>query len=294
MSKVLREIRAGRLGYAVLYTAPSIADAPKARGERCRATSEARQKINLRKSWQQLEVTLFANFCRDDFLVTLTYDPSHLPADRAAAVGRLRKFLARVRAARRKRGQEILYIYVTEDKHGDGRVHHHLVVNGTGRDLDELRALWPDGFVYAQNLRPREFGYLARYLTKEAREYGKQIAKKTWVPSRNLKRPEQPRAETVPDLMTLTLPPNADPLESSGGEVRVGEYGTYSYIKYLLRDGEDYRLPREISQDPEEDLTRWAGERRGAKIAQGLKIFNLKPCITYGRGAEKSHGGVAK
>ena len=85
MSKVLREIRAGRLGYAVLYTAPSIADPPKARAEKCRATTEARQKINLRTSWQQLEATLFSNFGRDDFMVTLTYDPEHLPADRAAA-----------------------------------------------------------------------------------------------------------------------------------------------------------------------------------------------------------------
>ena len=261
MSKVLREIRAGRLGYAVLYTAPSIADPPKARAEKCRATTEARQKINLRTSWQQLEATLFSNFGRDDFMVTLTYDPEHLPADRAAAVRRLRKFLAKLREARRKRGQDLRYIYVTEDKHGDGRVHHHLVINGTGHDLDELRALWPDGHIHVQNLRPREFGYLARYLTKEAREYGKQLGKKTWVSSRWLKRPVQPKAEVVPDLMTLTVPPNADPLESSGGEVRLGEFGCYAWIKYIYRDPEDYRLPREVSGDPEEDLTAWRRER---------------------------------
>ena len=157
--------------------------------------------------------------------------------------------------------QELRYIYVTEDKHGDGRVHHHLVINGTGHDLDELRALWPDGHIHVQNLRPREFGYLARYLTKEAREYGKQLGKKTWVSSRGLKRPVQPKAEVVPDLMTLTVPPNADPLESSGGEVRLGEFGCYAWIKYIYRDPEDYRLPREVSGDPEEDLTAWRRER---------------------------------
>lgn len=265
MSKCLREIRAGRLGYAVLYTQSSIADAPKTRAEKCQATSAARQKINLRHSWQQLEVVLFSNFGRDDFLLTLTYDDDHLPADREAAVKRLRKFLAKLREARRKRGQELRYVYVTEDKHGDGRLHHHLVVNGTGRDLDELRALWPDGYAHVQNLRPREFGYLARYLTKEARDYGKIISKKTWVPSRNLTRPVQPKPETVPDLMTLSVPPNADPLESSGGEIRIGEYGTYSYIKYLIRDGEDYRPPREQSQDPEEDLSQWSVAPRGRK-----------------------------
>mgnify|MGYP001061852876 CR=1 FL=1 len=144
MSKCLREIRAGRLGYAILYTQPSIADAPRARAEKSRATTEARQKINLRMSWQQLELLLFSNFGRDDFLLTLTYDQEHLPADRGIAVKRLRRFIPSLRAARRKRGQTLKYVYVTENKHGEGRLHHHMVVNGTGCDLDELRSLWPD------------------------------------------------------------------------------------------------------------------------------------------------------
>lgn len=265
MSKCLREIRAGRLGYAILYTQPSIADAPRARAEKSRATTEARQKINLRMSWQQLELLLFSNFGRDDFLLTLTYDQDHLPADRGIAVKRLRRFIPSLRAARRKRGYTLKYVYVTENKHGEGRLHHHMVVNGTGCDLDELRSLWPDGHVYIQNLRPREFGCLARYLTKEARDYGKAAGKKTWVASQNLKRPNRPKAEIVPDLMTLSVPPNADPLESSGGEIRIGEYGTYSYIKYIIRDGEDYRPPREASGEQEEDLTMWPPERSRAK-----------------------------
>lgn len=273
MSKCLREIRAGRLRYAVLYTQSSIADAPKTRADKCQATTAARQKINLRHSWQQLEVVLFNDFCRDDFLVTLTYDNDHLPPDRPAAGKRVRAFLSKLRASRKKREAELKYVYVTEDKHGDARLHHHMVLNGTGKDLDELRSLWPDGHIHIQNLRPREFGYLARYLTKEAREYGKTIGKKTWVPSRNLKRPEQPKPEIVPDLVTLTLPPDADPLESSGGEIRIGEYGSYSYIKYLIRDGEDYRQPREQSTDPEEDLTRWHVEpRSGRKLNKAIKI----------------------
>ncbi len=268
MSKVLRELRAGRLGYAVLYSQSSIADPPRARAEKSKATTEARQKINLRTSWQRLELTLHSNFGRDDFLVTLTYDDAHLPSDRAEAVKRVKKFLTQVRTIRRKRGQELKYIYVTEDKHGEGRLHHHLVINGTGRDLDELRALWPDGHVHIQNLRPRDFGYLARYLTKEPREYGKRLGAKTWSCSQNLQKPEKPKAEVVPDLMTLAVPPNADPLESSGGEVRLGEFGTYSYIKYILRSPEDYRPPRELSTDPEVDFSPWTAEGRGrtAKI----------------------------
>lgn len=260
MSKVLREIRAGRLGYAVLYTAPSIADAPKVRAEKCQATSEARKKINLRKSWQQLELLLFENFCRNDFLVTFTYDDDHLPETREGAVALLKKYFVDLRSARRKRAADLLYLYVTENKHGAGRFHHHVVLNGTG-DLEELRALWPYGHVHVQNLRPKDFGALARYLTKEARDYDKKLGTRTWVCSRNLKRPKPSKPETVPDLMTLTCPPNADPLESSS-EVRVGEYGTYSYIKYLYRNAEDYQPPREASSDPEEDLSQWTLDPR--------------------------------
>lgn len=273
MSKVLREIRAGRLGYAVLYTAPSIADSPKVRAEKCQATSAARQKINLRRSWEQLELLLYENFGRNDFHLTLTYDNDHLPADKEKAVALLKKYFVDIRASRRKRKGDLRYLYVTENKHGEGRIHHHVVLNGTG-DLEELRALWPYGHIHVQNLRPRDFGHLARYLTKEARDYGKRLGAKTWVCSRNIRRPKPAKPETVPDLMTLAVPPNADPLEASGGEVRVGEYGTYSYIKYLYRDPEDYRLPREVSTDPEEDLSLWSltPRPRGRKTEQGLKL----------------------
>lgn len=262
MSKCLREIRAGRLGYAVLYTRSSIADPPRARAEKSKATSLARQKINLKRSCQQLELLLFGNFCRDDFVVTLTYDDEHLPADRELAVKRLKKFLADLRKARKKRGQHLKYVYVTENKHDEARLHHHLVINGTGRDIDEMRALWPDGHAYINNVRPRELGGLARYMTKEPRDYGKIKSRRTWNASQNLTKPEQPRPEMVSDLMTLTVPAGAETLESSGGDIRIGEYGTYSYIKYIFADPRDILPPKEPSNDPEMDWNLWTYDRK--------------------------------
>lgn len=53
-----------------------------------------------------------------------------------------------------------------------GRLHHHMVVNGTGADLDVLRSLWPYGEVELEPLDTWQ-GYeaLAKYLTKEPRSW---------------------------------------------------------------------------------------------------------------------------
>ena len=54
--------------------------------------------------------------------------------------------------------------------------HHHLVVNSTGEDLEEIRRLW----IYGDNVEVRRLEFnqghtyedLASYLTKEPREWG--------------------------------------------------------------------------------------------------------------------------
>ena len=268
MPKVLRTVSAGRLRYAVLYDKYSPADPPQARAEKLRASSAARQAINLRTSCQRLECLLYANFGRDDWLVTLTYDNDHLPAERNEAINQVKKFIRSLRAHRRLRGQSLRYVYVTEDKHGDGRVHHHMVVNGTGEDIEAIRSLWTNGMALMQNLRPREFPALARYLTKEPREYGRvDIGARNWSASKGLAKAVAPPAETVPDILTLQAPPGAYILENEG--TTVNEFGNYQFIKYIVPDQEDYRMPLEVSTDPELDLTPWrySPERRKRKSA---------------------------
>ena len=114
MSKTLKQVRAGRLVYAVVYTTPSALDPPKARAQKQRASTAAREKLNARTSFQKLERTLAANFDNGDLYLTLTYDDKHLPEDREAAIRRIRSFLSKLRKARKARGQLLHYIYVTE------------------------------------------------------------------------------------------------------------------------------------------------------------------------------------
>lgn len=246
MSKTLKQVRAGRLVYAVVYTTPSASDPPKARAQKQRASTAAREKLNARTSFQKLERTLAANFDNGDLYLTLTYDDKHLPEDREAAIRRIRSFLSKLRKARKARGQLLHYIYVTEGCGPGGRLHHHVVLNGTGDDLEEIRRLW----IYGDNIEVRRltidsdhtYEDLASYLTKEPREWGHpQVGERTWTPSLGLARPE-PQTESVPDYVTLTAPPGAIAIQVEG-PVRNG-YGEYTWMKYMLPRQPGRKKPR--------------------------------------------------
>ena len=236
MSKTLKQVRSGRLVCAVVYTTPTAVDSPKARAQKQKASTAARERLNARTSFQKLERTLAANFDDGDLYITLTYDDKHLPESRDKAVRRIRSFLSKLRGARKARGQPLRYIYVTEGCGPGGRLHHHVVLNSTGDDLEEIRRLW----IYGDNVElrrlrfDRDYTYedLASYLTKEPREWGHpQVGERTWTPSLGLARPE-PESETVPDYVTLTAPPEAIVLQNEG-PIRNG-YGEYAWIKYML------------------------------------------------------------
>ena len=236
MSKTLKQVRSGRLVCAVVYTTPTSGDSPKARAQKQKASTAARERLNARTSFQKLERTLAANFDDGDLYITLTYDDKHLPESRDKAVRRIRSFLSKLRGARKARGQPLRYIYVTEGCGPGGRLHHHVVLNSTGDDLEEIRRLW----IYGDNVElrrlrfDRDYTYedLASYLTKEPREWGHpQVGERTWTPSLGLARPE-PESETVPDYVTLAAPPEAIVLQNEG-PIRNG-YGEYAWIKYML------------------------------------------------------------
>lgn len=248
-----KKMTAGRLVKTVLYSVPQRKDEPRARAAKERVSSEARQRMNLRASWEKLEMLLAANFDYRDLMITLTYLDRYLPPNREAAVKLLKKFITQLRAEYKKRGHVLKYIYVTEDKHGDGRLHHHIVINGTGNDYELINSLW----IYGENVHfePVEIkGYeaLARYLTKEPREYGKaEVGKRTWTPSQGLARPKT-EGDRVEDDMTLTVPPGAVVLDRSE---KNNEFGTFIYLKYLLPSKGEKRIDPLIISDLEQCIT---------------------------------------
>lgn len=221
--KAIKHIRAGLLNIEVLGKIPDQDRTKRRRGSRSQATSAAMQFYNDKCSWQELELIIAKNFGRGDMVVALTYDDLHLPLNKLAAKACMKKFFRKLRESRRRQEKDLLYVYVTEGFHGaetnehfgndtdleDRRLHHHMVING--RDLEELESLWEFGHVRMEPLDIHYYRELAKYLTKEAREFGRaKPGERTWCCSRNLDRTVEVEYIDLPtDGVTLTAPEGA-------------------------------------------------------------------------------------
>lgn len=226
MAKAIKHIRAGLLNIEIIGTIPESCIGKKDRAGRSRPTSAAQQFYNAKLSWRELELMTAANFGGKDWFITYTYDDSHLPKNKEAAADCLKKHFRSLRDVRRRRGQELKYIYVTEGFHGrredeyfggdgaleDKRFHHHVVLNSVSEcDLEEIKSLWKGGgYIKAEPIDIHYYQELAKYMTKEAREFGKgKPGERTWVGSRNLTKYEVEYIEIPSDSVTLSAPPDA-------------------------------------------------------------------------------------
>ena len=240
MAKRIKTVTGGRLSAVVCYTIPTVRDDPEERASRGRMSKEAQELINMRRSWQKLELVLAANFGARDLHVVLTYDNQHLPCDRDSANRLLRKLLSQLRKYRKARDMDTKYIYVTEQLSAEGgRLHHHMVLNGTGNDVDIIRSLWPYGLVEIEQLDVWT-GYeaLAKYLTKEPREVGKtENGARTWTPSIGLAKPKA-ESDNVKDNVTVMAPPGAIILDR---REKHNEFGDYLYLKYIMPEKKELK-----------------------------------------------------
>lgn len=189
-------------------------------------TSLARKIVNDRTAKGRLELLLAANFTRKDIFTTLTYGEENLPQSRKEAQADVQKFIRALRAARAKLGIQLRYVYVTENVHGEGRSHHHLIINATERDIETIISLWGRGDVHVETLGKKEWDGWAEYMAKESGD--RPVGARMWTPSQNL---EKPKVTTiyVPDNVTIATPINVHIIER---DERVTEYGYYGYIKY--------------------------------------------------------------
>lgn len=241
MAKFKKIIVAGPLVVETVYPAPNPRDSLGVRQGKKALSSEAQRRMNLKYAYQKLELEIAANFGVKDLYATLTYDDDHLPASRKEANRRMQAFWRKLRAARKTKDQELRYIYVTEHKHGDGRWHHHVLINATGEDYDLIRRLWGQGSVDFKQIRidrDKNFETLSRYLCKEQRE---KLGLRLWSCSRNLRKPER-ECFRVPNDTPLTPPRNATVLTDTGDVTTA--YGHFRYIKYLAGGWTQAAKPR--------------------------------------------------
>lgn len=245
--KMKKVIVAGALVKEVVYSAGgSRYDSPRARSGKRRVSSEALRRMNAIYSWQKLEFMLAANFSPGDLVIVLTYDDAHLPKNRAEAAAKLKYFRAKLAAARRSRGETLVMFWNEEHLHQDanyledGRWHHHIVVNSTGDDYNELLKLWGQGEILIQKLRAdkeKNYETLARYMCKEARD---KPGQRSWSYTRTAKKPEV-ESYRVPDDTTVAAPKGSLVIEEDSVKT---EFGSYRYVKYLTLERRRTRRAR--------------------------------------------------
>lgn len=228
-------ITAGSLVIEALYPRAHRSDSPKVRAAKRNASSAAQARMNRIYSYQRLELILAANFRPGDLVITLTCDDRHLPDSRKEAAAQLKYFRSRLTAERHKRGQDLVMVWATEHKHGEGRWHHHCVINATGSDYDRIRKLW----IYGSDVeitplrvdREKNYATLAQYMAKEERE---RPGQRRWSYTRNAAKPEE-ETFRVEDDTQLRAPKGSTILAEASERT---EYASYKVIKYLAPGGE--------------------------------------------------------
>lgn len=225
MARAIKHIKAGLLNLEIIGTVPEPGKGPR-RGSNSCPTCSAQQFYNDKCSWRELALILGANFGRSDYVATPTYGDRNLPPGREEANRCFQRLIRSLRAVRKKRGQELRYVYVTEGLHGqsedeyfggdgrleDRRIHHHAVFNGVGPDdLEEIQSLWQGGgYVRIEPVDVHYYRELAKYLTKEPREFGRaRPGEHAWRASRNLKKYEIEYIDIPSDSVVLAPPPGA-------------------------------------------------------------------------------------
>ncbi len=230
----LKTIRAGRQVRQIVYPVPNGRDKPATRAAKQRASTEAQRLLNRKYSFEQAQDLIAENFDIGDLVLTLTYDDQHYPASRKAAEAKLKRWRAQVSTlwAAQHWPKPVIF-WVTEDKHGDGRLHHHVIIKKPpGKCYALLRSCWSSGSV--MDVKPlrvdaeRNYETLARYLTKEAPELGRH----QWHITRNASRPDVD-VRWVDGSFSLQ-PPRGSLLFDSRGSRQPLTGAGYQYAYYIL------------------------------------------------------------
>ncbi len=230
MAKRRKTIYAGDMVYDVIYTMPTPRIGSIERRAIRQISDEAMAKWNCTTATRKLEMRMAAGFCLNDLVITLTYRDEDYPENYAAAQRRLQWLLRHLRDHRRARGQELIYIYVSEGRHGDHRPHHHVILNAVGDDLETIRSLWKWGDqIDLSRVDDKGYEGWAIYLSKERREASLN-GKKMFVASKNCPKPEIEYAY-LDDGATIEPPPGAVDITDSADR---NAYASYRYLKYRM------------------------------------------------------------
>ena len=243
MATQQKTVEAGQLTKIVTFTRPRRNAQPKTRAAKAKESDEKTRNNNAKHSRETLEELLYCNFTSADYYITLTYDDLHALHKWKYLSADIKYFWKRLRYYRRKRGEELRYIYVVEGFHGDARPHVHAIVNATatGSIMDDLESTWHGGMIKdVKKLEMENLGALATYLSKEfnrdQQERGKEFRGiNSFHPSRNCKRPAV-KTTTLNSHAAPFAPPGSVIIETKSSRDANGE--RFNYLKFLRPEGQ--------------------------------------------------------
>lgn len=246
-----KTIIAGSLVVQALYPRRCRGDNEKVRAAKSKATSEAQRRLNLEHSWQKLELLLAANFpvAGSGLVCVLTYDDAHLPRTRAQARRRLAYFLKLLRDERKAAGLPAPRVIhnIEALTAADGRWHHHIVLDNTGRDIEIIRRCWRYGTdIDCQKLRvdkEKNHETLAKYMSKEPRVCQDDCSKPglhAWSYTRNCLKPT---VETEAVQADANIDPPAG-VTVLADEQRATEFVSWRVVKFRVDKGSFAHAPR--------------------------------------------------
>ena len=170
-------------------------------------TRPSNKNWNDKKSKKYAKLLIYANFKKDDYYLTLTYNDEHLPNDLEQVKKHQENFLRKVKRLYKKQGKELKYMWFTsyqfnEEGEQVKRIHHHVLLNGVV-DRTEIEECWSRGKgknkkqlgrTNCKRIQPsktNELNELANYLTNQEKyEQGRwKKGEKRWSASKNLIKP---------------------------------------------------------------------------------------------------------
>lgn len=122
-------------------------------------------RINKRRVWTHR--LMLESYCHSDsVMVTLTFDPDHLPPDNSIHKLDVQLFLKRLRKAISP--LKIRYYAAGEYGSKSGRPHYHLIIFGLSLLHGEIvKRCWPFGMVHVAEFNKLTAQYVAGYVTKK-------------------------------------------------------------------------------------------------------------------------------
>lgn len=152
-------------------------------------TTPKQKRLNDKKSRRYFCLLAKSNFGQDDLHLTLSYENE--PATVAEAEHLLQNYLRRLKRAYTSGGQELKYIYVTEEGAKNDRLHHHLFVN-SAIDRNKIEQIWGLGYANSKRIQLEHGGIdgLVCYLSKDPK------GRKRYTSSRNLIKPQESTSDT--------------------------------------------------------------------------------------------------